>query len=72
MYVEICALKKAKNCAEIVNNDAREHELHSTRQELSNNSSGHDIEWVCPSLVGKYISNSGVGNLFEWPKWMGS
>ena len=34
-----------------MNNDAREHELHNTHQGLSNNDTGHDVEWVLVSLL---------------------
>ena len=37
---------KRIKCEEIVNNDTREHELHSTHQGLSIKSTGHDVEWV--------------------------
>ena len=41
-----------------LNNDAREHELHITRQGLSNKSTGHDVERVLEvcsqSLVRKF------------------
>ena len=36
--------KIAYNCEEILNNEANEDELHSTRQGLSNNSTGHNVE----------------------------
>ena len=47
--VKICA-KNAEKCEETMNNDARGDELHSTRKGLSNNSTGHDFEWVLVSL----------------------
>ena len=33
-----------------LNNDAREDELYSTRQGLSNNNTGHDAKWKLVSL----------------------
>ena len=37
-------IENRKKNDETVNNDAREDELHSTHQGLSNNSTGHDVD----------------------------
>ena len=45
-----------------MNNDAKEDDLHSSCQGLSNNSIGHNAEWVLV-VSSKCISNYGVGEI---------
>ena len=43
-WIENHTKKMPKNCEKTVNNDAREDELNSTRQGLSNNSTVYDAK----------------------------